>query len=227
MTTHPEIEALVADLARLAAPPAVVNMYALDGPPGNAARRANLVLALSHARARGPDLLIVGEAPGYNGARLTGVPITSEQLLAALAERMGDSNAAGYTVLGEGGRRRGESTATIVARELDALGLFAAGWNAFPLHPHRPGDDQSNRAPRVSELVLGRPFLARVLALFPEVPVVAMGRVAALALTALEVQHTHVRHPSQGGATAFAAGLRAFGATLRQRAAGTERTNRL
>lgn len=207
MGTNPEVNALIDELAALQPPRDAVNMYAADGPPGNAVRRANLTLALTLALVRGPNLLLVGEAPGYNGARRTGVPFTSERLL--LAEV-----AQGFALASSDGRRSAEPTATIVARELRDLGLFAVGWNAYPLHPHRPGDDQSNRPPRTGELALGRPVLARVHALFPTVPVAAMGTVAAAALTALGIPHTRLRHPSQGGAPQFRAGLRALAARL-------------
>ncbi len=206
-----EIAALVADLAAIAPPRDAVNMYAADGPPGNALRRHNLALALTLALERGPDLLLVGEAPGYNGARRTGVPFTSERLLLAGLGPLGQFGAAqGFALATDDGRLSAEPTATIVYRELGAHGLFAIGWNAYPCHPHRPGADQSNRPPRVGELALGRPFLARVRALFPTLPVAAMGNVAAASLTALGIPHTKLRHPAQGGATLFAEGLRAL-----------------
>ena len=207
------ISALIADLAATPAPPDAVNMYAAYGPPGNAIRCANVALALRLALARGPDLLLVGEAPGYNGARRTGVPFTSERLLLAGLPDLGQFGASqGFALATDDGRIAGEQTATLVYRELRALGLFAVGWNAYPLHPHRPDVDQSTRAPRAAELALGRPLLARVLALFPGVPVVAMGNVAAATLTRLGAAYTKVRHPAQGGARVFAEGLRAFAA---------------
>lgn len=214
-----EIDELIADLAALPAPPDAVNMYAADGPPGNAVRRANLALALRLARERGPDLLLVGEAPGYNGARRTGVPFTSERLLLAGLTPLGQFGAErGFRLATDDGRVSAEQTATIAYRELSALGLFAAGWNAYPLHPHRPGNDQSNRPPRAAELALGRPLLARFLALFPGVPALAMGNVAAAALAALGVEHVRLRHPAQGGARQFAEGLRAWHAARSGRA---------
>jgi uracil-DNA glycosylase len=212
---HPEIEAIIAELAALPAPPDAVNMYAGDGPPGNAVRRRNLALALGLALERGADLLLVGEAPGYNGARRTGVPFTSERLLLAGVGPLGQFGAAqGFAIATDDGRTSAEQTATLVYRELSALGLFAVGWNAYPFHPHRPGDDQSNRPPRAGELALGRPFLARVHALFPAAAVAAMGNVAAASLTALGIPHTRLRHPAQGGARRFAEGMRALAARL-------------
>ncbi len=203
------IDSILADLADLSAPADAVNPYALVGPSGNGLRRGNMRLALTLALARGPDLLLVGEAPGYNGARRTGVPFTSERLLLSGVAPLGQYGAAqGFVLATDDGRISAEPTATIVYRELAALGLFAVGWNAYPLHPHRPGNDQSNRPPRAAEVALGLPLLARVIALFPTVPAVAMGNTADRALTALGVPHTKLRHPAQGGATIFAQGLR-------------------
>ncbi|MFV9506492.1 MAG: uracil-DNA glycosylase [Oscillochloridaceae bacterium umkhey_bin13] len=207
----------MSDLANLQAPRDAVNMYAPDGPPGNRIRRANMTLALRLARERGPDLLLIGEAPGYNGARRTGIPFTSERLLLDGLSPLGQFGAGrGFALATDDGRISSEQTATIVYRELSRLELFAAGWNAYPLHPHQPANDQSNRTPRPAETVLGRPFLIRFLDLFPNAPVVAMGNVAATALTALGVPYTKLRHPAQGGARIFAAGLNHFAATLRR-----------
>jgi uracil-DNA glycosylase len=213
---HPEIDAIIAELAALPAPPDAVNMYAAAGPPGNELRRRNLALALELALARGPDLLLVGEAPGYNGARRTGVPFTSERLLLEGLGPLGQFGAAqGFALATDDGRISAEQTATLVYRELKTHGLFAVGWNAYPFHPHRPGADQSNRPPRAPELALGRPFLARVRALFPGAAVAAMGNVAAASLTALAIPHTKLRHPAQGGARIFAEGLAALAERLR------------
>ncbi|MCS6886729.1 uracil-DNA glycosylase [Chloroflexus sp.] len=208
------IAELIADLAALPAPPNTINMYAWDAADdeqrqGNAIRRANLALALQLAYQRGPDLVLIGEAPGYNGARRTGVPFTSEQILLDGIEPLGQfGTARGFQRATSDGRISREPTATIVYRELAALNRFAVGWNAFPLHPHQPGKPQSNRTPRSSELALGLPLLARACALFAGCPVVAMGRIASQALAQLGIVHTAVRHPAQGGARQFAEGLR-------------------
>jgi uracil-DNA glycosylase len=210
-----ELDALIAGLAAAPVAADCVNQYADPGPPGNAVRRANLRLALALALERGPDLLLVGEAPGYNGARRTGVPFTSERMLLGGVPGLGQYGAAqGFARATDDGRTSAEPTATIAYRELAALGLFAVGWNAYPFHPHRPGDDQSNRPPRAGEIKAGLAFLAATLALFPGLPVAAMGNVASRALGALDVAHARLRHPAQGGARIFAAGLRALAEQL-------------
>lgn len=200
---------LIADLARVTVADDATNQYAIDGPAGNMQRRANLQLALALAHARGPDILLVGEAPGYNGARRTGVPFTSERLLLAGIEPPGIFGAArGFALASDDGRISSEQTATIVWREARQLGIYIVGWNAFPFHPHRLGQPESNRTPRAGEVRSGMPFLERVHALFPAVQVVAMGNVAAGALSRLKIAHLKVRHPAQGGAREFAVGLR-------------------
>jgi uracil-DNA glycosylase family 4 len=146
---------------------------------GAALRRERLAAYLE-ARAHAP-LILVGEAPGYRGARVSGIPFTSERQLT--------------------GSGPAEATASIVHRVLAELGLTEQVllWNVVPTHP---GTATSNRPPTATEVAAGRPF-AEELARGRRV--VAVGRIAGAALGA-----PAVRHPSHGGAAAFAAGLRAL-----------------
>lgn len=130
---------------------------------------------------RHASLVLVGEAAGYRGARISGIPFTSERQLT--------------------GSRPAEATATIVHRVLARLGVEddVLLWNVVPTHP---GTATSNRAPTRAEVEQGAVF-ARELARGRQV--VAVGRLAHHALEA-----GYVRHPSRGGAAAFAAGLRAL-----------------
>jgi uracil-DNA glycosylase family 4 len=144
---------------------------------GAAQRRARLTVYLE-ARADA-SMLLVGEAPGYRGTRVSGIPFTSERQLT--------------------GAGPAEATATIVHRVLRELGLTEQVllWNVVPTHP---GTATSNRAPTRAEVAAGRVFadeLARGRR------VVAVGRIAHAALGG-----EHVRHPSHGGAAEFARALR-------------------
>jgi uracil-DNA glycosylase len=146
---------------------------------GAAVRRARLTLYLD-ARVEAP-ILLVGEAPGYRGARVSGLPFTSERQLT--------------------GAGPAEATATIVQRVLADLGLAedVLLWNVVPTHP---GTETSNRAPTRREVAEGRVFADE---LAHGRRVLAVGRVAHAALGG-----TYVRHPSHGGAAEFATGLRAL-----------------
>ena len=145
--------------------------------------RSERLLCYLRARETAP-LLLVGEAAGYRGARVSGIPFTSERQLT--------------------GGGPAEATATIVRRTLDELGLEdeTLCWNVVPTHPHLPGRPDTNRRPSRSEVEASRPFLRE---LARGRTALAVGRLAQAALDA-----PYVRHPSHGGAAAFRAGLLRF-----------------
>ena len=128
----------------------------------------------------GATVLVVGEAPGYRGTRVSGIPMTSERQLT--------------------GSGPAEATASIVQRALAELGLGdeVVLWNIVPTHP---GDEASNRRPTRAEIAAGLPFASELARGRRVVPV---GRIAHAALGG-----TYVRHPARGGAARFRSGLEA------------------
>jgi uracil-DNA glycosylase len=147
-----------------------------DGP-GAEKRRARLAAYLESRREA--RLLLVGEAAGYRGARVSGIPFTSERQLT--------------------GTGPAEATATIVHRVLAELGIDedVLLWNVVPTHP---GTAHSNRRPTRAEVEAGIPYLQR---LAQGRLTISVGRLAQAVLG-----DPYVRHPSHGGASAFSAGLR-------------------
>jgi uracil-DNA glycosylase len=128
----------------------------------NAAKRrerlARYLEEKRHAR-----LLLVGEAPGFRGARVSGIPFTSERQLS--------------------GTGPAEATATVVQDTLAELELDAFCWNVVPTHP---GTEGSNRRPTADEVAAGVPFLAE---LASGRTVVAVGRLAERVTGAPYIRH--------------------------------------
>lgn len=157
-------------------------------------------------------LLLVGEAPGYRGAAVSGVPLAS---LSVLTEDWSDpwqafGPCSGYREPSDGlPSFRREATATIVWEVLHEVLVDAPlplTWNAVPFHPHG-AREHSNRPLRRTDYATGLAWLERLLVIFPNVRPIAVGRAASNALQQLGVHHSAVRHPSRGGKLAFRAGL--------------------
>ena len=166
-------DALVAELAE-ARIGRTFNQYA-EGPRAPLLRERLLGYLETRAAAR---VLLVGEAPGYRGARVSGIPFTSERQLTGIGPA--------------------ESTATMCtaccasssSRKRSSL------WNVVPTHPgtevHEPPADALGGG---SGLAYARPLGRGRL-------VVPVGRLAHSVLGG-----TYVRHPSHGGVRGFRAGV--------------------
>ena len=161
--------------------PGALNVYreedciAWGEEPGEATQRRLVLQHYLTSRWAAPTIL-VGEAPGKDGARWSGVPFTSRRQLT--------------------GSGPAEPTATTVHRVLSDLRCEdeVLLWNASVLFP------PANRDPRKAEL----DACAHALDLVCRGrAVLAIGRHAELATNAPDI-----RHPSHGGASLFAEGMR-------------------
>ncbi len=218
MPYHAPVDRFIAELQAFSRP-RVFNPWAdLDrtndfGPEAPAIRRDQLRRYLSEriGRAR---LLLVAEAAGYQGAKFSGIAMTSERQLVGSPSSL-------ESVYFDGAKQRTsresvrpggftEPTATIVWGKMLEAGLAGrewVNWNTFAWHP-RGATALSNRTPTPDELVAGRPVLESFLALYPKVPVVAVGEKARATLQELGVEVVAaVRHPANGGATKFREGI--------------------
>ena len=210
-----QIDVFIDRLARADTAPDAYNQYAY-GDVNNAIRRRNLSLYLQQVARRQPDAMLVMEAPGYRGCRLTGLPVTSRKLmLEGLPEIAMFGSEAGYRDVADAGFEGiyGEQSATIVWGALADLGARPLIWNAFPFHPckfhpGKPGSARSNRKPRRAETAAGALFLRQVMRLSPPRQVIAVGNVAFDTLGEIGVDCDKVRHPAHGGKKQFVAGLR-------------------
>lgn len=155
-----------------------------------------------------PEFILAGEAPGYQGCRYSGIAFTSERLLGeGVIPRIPASSRRLST------RRLpfSEPSATIVWKTLYQLGIAERTilWNAMQLHPYRPDNLWSNRTPTPSEISLGEPALRILIEAFPSAKIVAVGKKSEGLLQEMGIPTTgSVRHPANGGAMKFAAGLK-------------------
>jgi uracil-DNA glycosylase len=179
--------------------------------PGNARRRQNLAIYLQEMLERSPKVLLLGEAPGFRGMRITGVPFTNRTMFEGPANSFGlFGPGKGYLLPPEAAGVAAEPTATVMWEVLAELNFLPLLWSACPWHTHVPGRPQSNRTPTVAEAGLGTPFWQALTELFGIETVVAVGNVAHRGLLGSGVDAAKVRHPSHGGRSGFKRGLEAL-----------------
>ncbi|MDN0075422.1 uracil-DNA glycosylase [Crenobacter sp. SG2303] len=164
-------------------------------------------------------VILIAEAPGYQGCHFSGIPMTSERILLGQLTHKGIYP--GDVLSGEVTRcsrtdgpvgRRGakEPTATVVWQAIKTAGLDPREcvlWNAFAFHPFDT-DMLTNRKPSSDELRDGLPMLHQLLELFPDAQRVAIGKVSKGILDKLDIPTSaELRHPANGGITAFRTGF--------------------
>lgn len=171
----------------------------LDLPDAPRIRRDNLKAYLNAFDVL-PQVLLIAEAPGPWGCRFSGVPITSEaQLLDADFPIHGARSSAS-------GDPNTEYCANIHWRVLTPFFPRFLTWNAVPFHPHKE-DPLSIRTPTRREIDAFSEVVRGFVDVIRPSHVVAVGRKAERSLDLVGVDHTYVRHPSQGGAKLFEAGV--------------------
>lgn len=203
-----KLKTFIEELATTESIPNVHNHYSYEKQE-NSIRRDNLLIYLKQMYEIKPRIILVGEAPGYKGSCITGVPYTSEHLLMNNVkglELFGKEK--GYRLPLEKDKLLKEPTATIVWKTLLKYDLMMLGWNAFPFHPYKKGNEESNRAPLKKELLIGEKPLLKMIEMFNIEKIIAMGNKAEESLNKLGISCEKVRHPAQGGKNEFDDGIR-------------------
>ena len=209
-----KLENFVEELATMDITPNVYNQYSYECQE-NSIRRENLLIYLQQMYKLNPQIILIGEAPGYRGCRLTGVPFTSEHLLMnniGSLELFGKEK--GYRLAIEKDKLLKEATATMIWNTLLEYEIMALAWNAFPFHPHKKGNGESNRTPLKKELLIGEKPLLQMIEMFKIKRIVAVGNKAEENLNKLGISCNKVRHPAQGGKNDFVEGIRKIKETL-------------
>ena len=172
-----------------------------DLPDAVAVRRQNLRNYLA-CYPRRPRLFLLAEAPGPWGCRFSGVPLVSE------AQLLDETFPISGRPTSQQEMPHREYSAGIYWRVLQPYFPHFFTWNSVPFHPYRPGRPLSIRTPTQREVAAYTGLLAELLEAIRPQHVVAVGRKAERALRLAGSEGIYVRHPSQGGARRFEAGIR-------------------
>lgn len=167
--------------------------------------RNNLKLYFDYLIQNKHDVLLIGEAPGYRGCRLTGIPFTGGVVIKNAKHKI-------FKEIGSEIKLHqvvSESTATILWDFLGNDRPVPILWNAFPFHPHKCGMPESNRKPNVQELKEGKKYLKIVYDIFKPKKLCSLGRVGEITLRELfpSEEIIYIRHPSYGGKKKFNNGM--------------------
>lgn len=156
-------------------------------------RKDHLLQYLWHLERSGVDVMLVGEAPGYRGCALTGIPFTDEVQL-KLPENF---YALGGWKRSDGIGNTSERSASAVWPVLREYHIIPLMWNAFPFHPYKEGKKASNRTPTQSELREGLRYLDALRSIFAikDSQIFALGKKAKEMLGLTSDSH-YIRHPA-------------------------------
>jgi hypothetical protein len=182
--------------------------------------RSNHLRAYLNARLNTAEALLIAEAPGYQGAKFSGIAMTCERTL--LGHRPGVSRGDVFDETIERHRtsRPPESSSQAVRRwgfcEPTAAYVWPAMvgrpglskkivlWNLFGFHPHKETSTLTNRRPKETEILSGRHVLEAFLRLFPDRPILSIGNVSEKYLTRWGHRYElSTRHPAYGGGAKF------------------------
>jgi uracil-DNA glycosylase len=206
MTEQRAIRDFVERLGAFKTGPASRNFFSTE-LPANEPRRQNIQRYFEQMMERRTAVLLVGEAPGYRGMTVTGVPFTNKGLISGDDPfgMFGPDN--GYSVPPEVLTVPAEPTATVMWNVLADLDFLPLLWSAYPFHPHQPGKPYSNRTPSAPEVKAGTPIWQDLARIFHIESVVAVGNIGHRSLMASGLNVPKIRHPAHGGKELFRQGL--------------------
>ncbi len=198
-----EIDNFISKLAKEKVSDNCTNFYDYSSEE-NYFKRENLKLYLQKMKIINPKFLLIGEAPGFKGCRLSGIPFTSNYII---------STQKFFRDFKKPSNQNKESTATIMWETLDKLNVCPLLWNVFPFHPYKEKNLNSNRKPKSVEIDYNLSFLYHILKMFYEtnrVKIGAVGHVAEQLLNKKGIPCKYITHSSFGRKNKFVKDLNHF-----------------
>lgn len=207
-----KIQCFIEELSQIESTPLLTNMYALSSPQSEVCRH-NLSLYLNYLMKNNSHLILVGEAPGYNGCRLSGIPFTCEDMFTQrlISGVMGVD--LGYRIYSSGKPERELSALTVwpkLSEWHEKCGNIPLLWNICPFHPHKEGNERTNRTPCSLEVRAGTEILVKLIELFDIKHIGAIGRKSEDAIRKMKYNVDYIRHPAHGGSNGFKEGIDRF-----------------
>lgn len=195
-----KIEDFLKKLRRVKHTETVFNPYRQRAAVANLRAYLNLVMNQT-----GEIKMLVGEAPGYLGCRITGIPFSSGELLLNTSHPTLQKIKSDLTIK----QLETEATANYVWNYLQDKTTIPLFWNSFPFHPHHEGKPKTNRAPSAKEIQQGKEYLLDLYEIFQPSQVASIGRKGERTLQQAfpDKPAIYIRHPSYGGKSDFLKGM--------------------
>lgn len=164
--------------------------------------------------------IFVGEAPGKKGAQISGTPFVSPKVITCRIDPWGELHPEnGYRIPPGEKITQSERSATRFWKHVPPCfdGLPRPFiWNIYPFWPYRYESEVAvNRTVNIAEKEFGKPWLAKVIGMFPRSRVVAVGDDAEKTLKSMGLDVLKIPHPSRGSDDRLIAALQRVAAVLR------------
>lgn len=201
------IRLFIDELSKEESTPELTNVYSPEIPQSEICRE-NLYNYLQRIKNNNSKVMLIGEAPGYHGCRLSGIAFTSEDKFTEdiIPDIMGKD--LGYKIYSDGKPEK-ELSASIVWPKLkewyNSHGSVPLLWNICPFHPHKKGNIMSNRTPRKKEIERGIKYFLELVDIFNIQHIGCIGRKSFNTIEAMNLNTSleYLRHPSCGGKREF------------------------